>query len=140
MLSSMNIVLLVLVVLVLFQLYKQNQENFDDPNAAYAYQYNIQPFWLSDQSVQLWMKPGLELCKKRVAAECASEDDVSRIGCVQAKLKDCLIRNQHYISRKCKESIPSTICSKHCENSFSNECQQCFNYVQRFDVCKKPDL
>jgi hypothetical protein len=130
----------IVVITALITLTPKHPEALKNPNASYAYQNNIQPFWISPQAQNLWTEPAMRLCHSRVAAACDSLPLDQKIGCVQQNLMECTSSNQAVISRMCKQNIPDTICNKHCSHPASQRCKNCQLYVQRFGVCSKPDL
>ena len=106
--------------------------------ASYAYQFNVQPFYLSPQSTKLWMNPATKLCKDRATSECKNLPYEQRIACVQQALQSCMQSNAQRISKECVANIPTTICKHQCKDP--SKCTQCSQYVQAFGVCSKPDL
>ncbi len=133
-----SLIVVVLSLVVLSCLMKQDSEHFE---ASRAYQNNVQPFYLSPQAMDLWIQPAMELCKERVAAQCANLPIESRIGCVQKNLYMCEMMNRNKVSAVCSAKIPETICKRHCStNRGSAACKNCINVVQAKGVCSTPQL
>ena len=133
----MNIVVALVVVLVVWYVLSSLREEFDDE--SYAYQNNVQPFYLSRQAVNLWTGPAKKICQARVAAECASLPYEQRIGCVQQALIKCQQANAKTISQQCAASLPSTICKRNCKLG-KKCCANCVNVVKAMGVCSTPDI
>ena len=129
------IVAIIIIVAVVLITSKKPAEQYP---ASYAYQYNYQPFYLSSQAQQNWMKPAIEICKPRAASECGGVPFDQRIGCIQHALQSCLQSNSKRISQDCSADLPKTMCKHHCTNPES--CSLCMQYVKAFGVCSKPDL
>lgn len=129
----------VIVALVILLLFLYSQREMFDPNATYAYQNNVQPFYLSREAVNLWTAPAKKLCTERVRAECGKLPYVDRIGCMQQALLKCEQINAATISSQCVAKIPDTICKNKCK--FGKECcESCIGIVRAMGVCSTPAI
>ena len=129
------VIVVIIVIAVVIATSKKPSEQYP---ASYAYQYNYQPFYLSSQAQQVWMKPAVEICKPRAASECKDVPYEQRVGCIQRALTSCLRSNANRISQDCSAELPKTMCKHSCKNPES--CSLCMQYVKAFGVCSKPDL
>lgn len=130
-------VVIAVVVVVLWYLYTR-KEMFD-PNATYAYQNNVQPFYLSREAVNLWSTPAKKLCTDRAKAECGKLPYVDRIGCMQQAMIRCEQANAASITTQCVAKIPETICKNKCK--FGKECcDSCIGTVRAMGVCSTPAI
>ena len=141
-LSNRVIVILSLLVCLVYLLVSRPSEKFTDLGLqSYAYQNNIQPFYLSPESVNLWMKPSYELCKPRAQAACSAANSIDRPGCVLQSLRNCQVANTSKISDMCKASIPQTLCKKQCQSNPNQLlCKECQAVALMYDVCKQPAI
>lgn len=127
--------LLALVALVVY-LTVLSEEHYD---STYAYQNNVQPFYLSRQAMNLWSRPAHKLCNARVKAECAKVPFEQRVGCVQAAQIACQRLNANTITNRCIASLPKTICKRQCTKG-QTCCKNCVNVVRAMGVCRTPDI
>lgn len=133
--------LAVLVLLLIMSIYclSINTEKYEGIQ-SYAYQNNIQPYYLTPQSVQLYMNPARQVCIDRVKAECSSEA-VDKTGCVLNALKQCELLNRYKIKAMCESSLPATICKHTCKDSIqSNQCQGCILAAISNQICDAPGI
>lgn len=128
---------IVAVILILCLLRMINTE--EQYIQAQTYDHGLQPFALSKQAVDLYMKKSYELCIPRVKAECG--DTNPSLTCVQKAMYECQEANKYGITEACGKELPSGICKNACEHGQdAMSCQTCLGGAKASGICQPPAI